>query len=131
MEGISVVHSPGVSLNSIVRASSGTGRINLPVPASVSFYSGFKHISVIPVPGRNGAEGFSISKLRALDNLIEMLASTGQPGAAVRPGPGELTSEKVDSLIAGYTKQIKDFLSVQKLYKPVLNLKGLFVNGLI
>ncbi|MBI9101154.1 MAG: hypothetical protein JEY99_01975 [Spirochaetales bacterium] len=60
-----------ISLNSIVRAKHSQGAISLPVDSSSFMYSNLKHIRGIPAFG--GTPGYSMSRLRVLDNLIDRL----------------------------------------------------------
>ncbi len=125
------METTGISLNSIVRASSGSGRISLAVPASAAQYSGLKHITLMPLPFSNNSEGFSITRLRALDTLIDILSGEGKLPLSGKPAISHLPPEKVDALVSRYSDQLKTLLAPRKLYAPAISLKGLLVNGLV
>jgi len=131
MEGINTIHNTGVSLFSIVKAGTGSGRINLPVSSSSSLVAGFKHISVMPVPGNSGIQGFSVSKLRALDNLIDMLVRTGsmKDSEIVKPNKNDIGG--IDAAFTGYADKLSGILASNTPYKPPVETKGFLVNGLI
>jgi len=132
MEGISnTIHGPGISLFSIMKAASGTGRISVPVPGTSPAVLSLKHISTIPVSGGASSGGFSISKLRALDNLIDLLTRAGKLKGADVPEIKELDPGKADRLISGYLKELEKVVSSNNAYTPPLDTKGLFINGLI
>ncbi len=132
MEGISnTIHSSGVSLFSIIKATNGSGRISVPVSAGSSVILSLKHISTIPVSGERSSRGFSVSKLRALDNLIDLLTRAGKLKDKDIPETKQLDSEKADRLISGYLKELNMVVSSNNAYRPALDTKGLFVNGLI
>ena len=57
-----------VTLSSILRARYGSGPVSLPMRTGM--YARFKHVQGVPSRG-NG--GFTVSRLRALDNLIDRL----------------------------------------------------------
>lgn len=130
MEGISnTIQSSGVSLFSIIKAKNGSGRINVPVSASSPVILGLKHISTIPVPGNSGMGGFSVSKLRALDNMIDMLTRAGK--LDIKPDTKNLDSGTIDELLKGYTGKLKDIISSNTPYRLVAEAKGIFINGLV
>ncbi len=131
MEGIQSIDTTGISLNSIVRASNGSSRISLPVPASALQYGGFKHITLMPLPLGGNGEGVSITRLRALDTLIDILAGEGKLAVSEKPEYTHLSPEKIDSLTRRYAQQVVSLLSSRKKYVPSVSLKGLIVNGLI
>ncbi len=131
MEGIASISTTGISLNSILRASSGSGRISLAVPASAVPYAGLRHITLTPLPVSGGSKGFSITKLRALDVLIDILSKEGKMDAAHRTADSSPSPERVDDLVARYSKQLKDLAANRRQYMPAVNLKGLLVNGLV
>lgn len=128
MEGMQTIQMSGISLNSIVRASTGPGKISLPGPSSIVKYSGLKHITVMPQPINQISEGISLSKLRALDTLIDILAKSVKISS--RPNTSSLSSQKIDSLITQSVNHLKD-LSSRNGYMSPLNLKGMIVNGLV
>ncbi len=125
------METAGISLNSIVRASSGSGRINMAVPASAAQYTGLKHITLMPLPFTNTSEGFSITRLRALDTLIDILSGEGKLPLSGKPVLSSLPPEKADALVARYSDQLKTLLGSRKPYTPAMSLKGLLVNGLV
>ena len=131
MEGINTIHGTGLSLFSIVKAGSGAGRINLPVSSSSPLVAGFKHISVMPVPGNSRIQGFSVSKLRALDNLIDMLVKTGsvRDSEIVKPDKNDIRA--VESAFKGYADKLAGIMSSGGPYKPPVETTGFLVNGLV
>ncbi len=132
MEGISNnIHSSGISLFSIIKATNGSGRINVPVSSISPAVLSLKHISTIPVPGSASSGGFSVSKLRALDNLIDMLTRAGKLKGEAIPDIKKLDADNLNTLLSGYLQKLDRVVSSNNVYKPVFETKGLFVNGLI
>ncbi len=87
-----------IPLTQIVRAQYSPGKIGLPVQRGHYLYSSFNHVYGVPSPADN--VGYTISKLRALDNLIERLQSSGMkiPGIESMAGH-EMTPAQVDIMI--------------------------------
>ncbi|WP_319558798.1 hypothetical protein [Marispirochaeta sp.] len=75
-----------IPLTSVVRGSTGSSRVGLPVSSSQAMYARFKHVYGRPSEGG----GFSLSKLRSLDNLIDRLVRLRDKDAATLPGSEEL-----------------------------------------
>ena len=73
-----------IPVTHIVKARYSPGKIALPVKNSQFLYSNFKHVSGIPAVYSQG-EGYSLTKLRALDNLIERLGELGKPMDNILP----------------------------------------------
>ncbi len=70
-----VSSSKTVPVIQIVRAKYASGKIALPVKRSQYVYSNFEH--VYGTPSAQDDRGYTVSKLRALDNLIKMLDRIG------------------------------------------------------
>jgi hypothetical protein len=79
------------------------GKIALPVDRAVLLYSRYEHVrGTFPV---GDSEGVPLSKLRALDNLIERLLRLQGRQPIVR-NTRDLTKGEVDDLIAVYRKDL-------------------------
>ena len=60
-----------ISLSNVVRAANSLDKVSFPVNSTAISYTNFKNINVIPSSNSTGS--YSLSRLRALDNLIEQL----------------------------------------------------------
>ena len=74
----------GIPLTHLVKARFSTGKIALPVRKSQYLYSNLKHVTGIPAAGRENS-GYSLMKLKALDNLIERLGQFGKKPETPQP----------------------------------------------
>lgn len=92
-----------VTLSSILRARYGNGPVSLPTRGGV--YARLKHIQGIPSRGEGG---FTISRLRALDNLIDRL--TRLKGMAPEAGKSA-SAQQVDRRIEDLSKQLRQELA--------------------
>ncbi|MFP4329234.1 MAG: hypothetical protein ACOC28_00995 [Alkalispirochaetaceae bacterium] len=92
-----------VSLSSILRARYGSGPVSLPMRGGM-VYARFKHVQGVPSRGEGG---FTISRLRALDNLIDRLSRL--KGARVENS--NLESEAVDRRIDELSRQLNQELA--------------------
>ena len=84
-----------VPLSNIVRAQVSEGSIALPVKSSDVVYANLKNIKGIPASFNGG--GYSINRLRALDNMIERLRGLGVEKVET-PEPAELAASKTENL---------------------------------
>lgn len=101
MAGMNI--SRPIPLLHLVRGRYGTGRIFLPVERDQSLYARFKYVRGFP-SFRDG-EGFSLSKLELLDNLIERLGRiTGKK--AFSSDMSSLTSAEVDQLSETFKQKL-------------------------
>ena len=127
IQGVSV--SKSLNVTNLIRAQYSSGRISLPVNRNQSLYARFKHIWGFPAV--NQEEGFSLSKLRVLDNLIERL-NNFQGGNKKILQFTEISSGAVDSLIAQYEQQLHHLAVETPIpYGPRFSEKGLLVNILV
>ncbi len=95
-----------IPLTSVIRGSSGSGRVSLPVSSSNALYARFKHVSGRPDPSGGG---FPVSKLRTIDTLIDRLVKMKNREAMSLPSGKDLTglSEKsMDALIQDLSKKL-------------------------
>jgi len=118
-----------ISLASLVRATSGQGKASFPVNSSDIAYANFKNIKIVP-SGTSGGS-YSVSRLRALDNLIEQLNRMKGQNKIETPEPGSLNSNTLNSLIADLSEKIHNKLDTNAVYKPSIDSTGLFVNMLL
>ncbi len=107
MEALAQLTTPAytsLSLGNFLRPQVSGGKIALPIrPYTV--YAQFKHIEA--VPARGGA-GYSISKVRTLDTLIDRLVqlkerNLSQPSSQEL---GSLSDEALDALIQEYSQKL-------------------------
>mgnify|MGYP006293631975 CR=1 FL=1 len=97
-------HVQNVTLSSILRARYSNGPVSLPTRGGV--YARLKHIQGVPSRGEGG---FTISRLRALDNLIERLSRLKKGDA---PEAGRSAgAQQVDQQIEKLSKQLRQELA--------------------
>lgn len=118
-----------ISLASLVRATSGQGKVSFPVSSSDLTYANFKNIKIVP-SGHSGGS-YSISRLRALDNLIEQLNSIKGQNQIETPEVNDLDSNTLNSLISEFSNKIHTKLETSTPYKPSLKSTGLLFNMLL
>ncbi len=118
-----------ISLASLVRASSGQSKVSFPVNSSDIAYANFKNIKI--VPSGSGNSSYSVSRLRALDNLIEQLnRMKGQDKIEISE-KGSLNTKELNSLISELADEIHTKLDTATSYKPSIESTGLMVNILL
>ena len=102
----------------------GAGKRSIPVRPTFSFYL-FKH--VLGVPSRSAEEQVPISKLRALDNLIDRLVKLrGEKGETIPVG-----RDNVDTLIQRFQGELHTALQATRpLFSGLFPETGLVVNML-
>lgn len=83
--------SQTVSMNNLIRAQYGSGKLSLPLEGGLS-YIGFEHVQGVRSFGQT--EGFSIYRLKLLDSMIERL----QAGMA-----DKLASKELESVVETLT----------------------------
>jgi len=89
-----------IPITNIVTARFSPGSsVALPVEANVLLYAHFKHISAVPAPA--GTQGFSLERLRMLDNLIDRLVAANGHRAYVKDVAG-LSANEMNHLITHY-----------------------------
>jgi len=95
-----------IPITNIVTARFSPGAsVALPVEANEFLYAHFKHISAVPAPA--GTQGFSLERLRMLDNLIDRLIATKGHRAYVRD-LGGLDANEISHLITHYQSLLHD-----------------------
>jgi len=100
-----------VHLSNIIRAQYASGKIAL--PQNGGLYSRFKHIQGIPANSSDG--GFSVSKLRMIDLLVERLVQL--KGSSVMPlSSGGDTDQ--DALISRYAGELAQSLRAADSISP-------------
>lgn len=115
-----------LSLSSILRAKYSNQRIALPVNRREYLYANFKHISGVPSEG----SGYSLSKLRILDILIERLNMT-KAGKNPDFKSSNLSPAEVDELLSNLQSQLHDAVSRSKIpYGGVFAEPGLYYSVL-
>jgi len=118
-----------ISLASLVRASSGQGKVSFPVSSNDIAYANFKNIKIVP-SGSSGSS-YSVSRLRALDNLIEQLNRMKGNNKIETPEKGSLNTKELNSLISEIAEEIHTKLDTVASYKPSVKSTGLMVNILL
>jgi hypothetical protein len=99
MENGALSINRNIQVSHLVKARYASSKISLPVKKSQFLYSNFKHVTGIPA-GTNG-RGYSLTKLRALDNLIERLGRLGK-GSEAPSLKEKIDSEALNQLIDQY-----------------------------
>ncbi|NCN04306.1 MAG: hypothetical protein GW949_01620 [Spirochaetales bacterium] len=98
------VHYSSLSLSQVMRPQVSGGKIALPVN-SYSVYAQFKHIEAVPA-GPNGS-GYTLSKARLLDTLIDRLVQLKERNQALSPQEtAGLPTEAIDALIQEYAQKL-------------------------
>lgn len=108
MEITRLPYSYAFSLSSLTAKSAGDP-ISLPVRPSHYLYSQMKHIRGVPAPG--GRPGYSLNKLRSLDNLIERLRGLKGKTPYKIPSPGD--EDSLDAMIRHYQQELKKSLEAR------------------
>ena len=119
-----------VHLSNIIRAQYSTGRIALPLSGGA--YARLKHVQGIPAQTAGG--GYSISKLRMIDILVERLVQLkGKSAAHLSGSEGSLegaASGDPDALLAQYADQVARSFRAANAISPSLT-SGLAEPGLL
>ena len=119
-----------IPISNLLRARFSPGRIALPV-RNQAIYARFKYVQ--GVPASMEGQGFSISRLRMLDNLIDRLTRLQGTGAENGTGTIEPSSAReVEGLIAEYTSRLHRAVeSVDSSAYPVGYGSGINENGML
>ena len=118
-----------ISLASLVRASNGQSKVSFPVSSNDIAYANFKNIKIVPSGDRGSS--YSVSRLRALDNLIEQLNRMKGENKIETPEKGSLNTKELSSLISKIAEEIHTKLDTSTSYKPSVKSTGLMVNILL
>lgn len=94
-------------ITSLVAKEHGSGKLALPVDRAALLYSRYKHVRGAPSIGSTA--GVPLSKLRALDNLIERLIRL-QGNHPIVKHTRELTEGEIDGLISAYRRDLHQTL---------------------
>ncbi len=115
-----------ISLSNVVRAASGSGRISFPVDSTTLVYTNFKNIKTVPSSGDTGT--YSVSRLRALDNLIEQLNRMKELKGWKFPEINKMETPELDSLISELSDRIHSGLQTNRSFKTPIDTSGLLFN---
>ncbi|MCA1754451.1 MAG: hypothetical protein LC641_07130 [Spirochaeta sp.] len=96
-----------VPVQDLLRARFADGRISLPVSGS-AVYARFRHVQGVPTDGET--MGFSMSRLRILDTLIDRLARMKGNAEYQRHNEG-MSPDAVDALIDRYKNELSSTLT--------------------
>ena len=118
-----------ISISSLVRATSGQGKVSFPVNSQDISYANFKNIKIVPSSTSGGS--YSVSRLRALDNLIEQLSKLRGGEKYETPDSGNLSQESLKSLITKLSEEIHNKLDSSSVYKNPVKASGLLFNILL
>ena len=118
-----------ISLANVVRASSGQGKVSFPVNSTAIAYANFKNINAVPSSNNGGS--YSLSRLRALDNLIEQLNRIKERNKVDTTEYDTLNPEDLNSLISDLSKEIHNNLQTETPYNIPLESSGLLFNILV
>jgi hypothetical protein len=100
-----------VHLSNIIRAQYASGRIAL--PQNGGLYSRFKHIQGVPAQSSDG--GYSVNKLRMIDQLVERLVRLKGHAPAATNQAGD---SDPDALIAKYAADLAKVLHAADTISP-------------
>lgn len=118
-----------ISLANLVRATNGQGKVRFPVKTSDLAYANFKNIKI--VPSGSGRGSYSVSRLRALDNLIEQL-NRMQGRYTIKTQELDVSNpDTLNILIKKFSEKIHTSLDSNSIYSPLVDFKGLLVNMLL
>ena len=95
-----------VPLTQVIRARYSNSPISVPADREALLYARFKHVRGLPTPA---GDGLPLSKIKALDNLIERLGKavgTGTSGTVPRP-----EGQALDRMIQDYSRRIHDTIT--------------------
>jgi hypothetical protein len=115
-----------VHLSNIIRAQYAQGRISL--PQNGGLYTRFKHVQGVP-SGQSGA-GYSISKLRMIDLLVERLVRLKGESAAPTPEVAASDITDQDALIQQYASRLTDALRSASSISPSMT-AGIAESGMV
>ncbi len=90
-------------LTRLVTRHETAGKLSLPVDSAVLLYSRFKYVRGMPSAATPG--GLPLSKLRALDNLIDRLIRLRGKQPIVK-NVDDLATEEIDGLIQQYRRGV-------------------------
>ena len=102
MEILSV--SKALSLPHIVRASYSKSKISVPINSASIGYARFKHIK--GVPSFAGGSGFSVTRLKQLDTMIDFISRMKNEAVSVDLGSGDESA--LERLTEEYSKLVRD-----------------------
>ena len=118
-----------ISLSNLVRATTGQGKVSFPVNSRDISYANFKNIKIVPSSSTSGS--YSVSRLRALDNLIEQLNKLRGREKVETPESGELNQETLKFLITKLSVEMHGKLDSGSVYKNPVKSTGLLFNFLV
>ena len=95
-------------LSRFITRNRSVGKLSLPVDPSLSLYSRFRHVRGVPSIDRTG--GVPLSKLRALDNLIDRLIRLGGKQPIVK-NIDNLNEKEIEGLISQYQRGLHQTLN--------------------
>ena len=90
-------------VSTLIRARAGESRLALPVERPDYLYARFEHLMGFPADRRG--EGYSVEKLRALDNLIDRMKGLNDRLAGTVDISG-LNGGQIDGLIRTYQQSL-------------------------
>ena len=111
-----------VHLSNIIRAQYAPGRIALPVSGGV--YARLKHVQGVPAQSAEG--GYSISKLRMIDILVDRLVqlkgkAAASLSASATQADGVVATDDLDALIAEYAGDVAASLRTADAISPSMS----------
>jgi len=121
---VSEAQLQNVTLSTVLRARYGGGPLSLPLRGG-AIYARFKHVQGVP---SGGDQGFTISRLKALDNLIERLARLKGDSP---DRPTTASAQQVDQQIEELSKQLRQELTSIESRGFQAGLKNLSVGALV
>ncbi len=104
METGSVSLNRAISLPHIVRASYSKSKISVPVSSASIGYARFKHIKGIPSFPGNG--GFSVTRLKQLDTMIDFISRMKNESVSIDLGSGDESA--LERMAEEYSKLVRE-----------------------
>ena len=121
MNAISSVKS--VVAPNLIHVKNGNGKMSVPVQPYIARYVQFRHI--VGIPTREGTSNVSVSKLVALDNLIDKFVSKRAESAAA----DKSSNQKADQIITSLEKQYINHLIAGNInYSSAGTGKGVYLD---
>jgi hypothetical protein len=102
-----IATSNTIQLSSILRAQYGAGRVTLPTQGN-GVYARFEH--VVGIPDTRGQGGFSLSRLRMVNQMIERLVKLGEATGVTPVQYQDATTEGSELDFGAFAARLHDLI---------------------